>query len=165
MPNKPSTTSQETTGLYYSRTKRKEEPKLEFAANKPSKRAAPILLSNKANLAAALPYIQLFPHAANKARRTAQETSGYYYSRTKPKEELELHSSYVIMLPFWERYSVASCFLPASRTELRSLGWGWGSSAEKKGGWARLLQSASCRRSSHCYTIPMLKQRNSGLVF
>ncbi len=55
------------------------------------------------------------------------------------------------LLCLFGKDSVASCSLLASRTELRSLGWGWGSSAEKKGGWARLLQSASCRRWSHIH--------------
>ena len=56
----------------------------------------------------------------------------------------------------------ASCSLLASRTYqnslLRSLSWGWGLSAEKRGGWAHLLQSAPCTRWSHQLSIPMLKQ-------
>ena len=41
----------------------------------------------------------------------------------------------------------ASCSLLASRTYQNSLlSWGWGLSAEKRGGWAHLLQSASCTR-------------------
>ena len=64
--------------LYYSQTKRKEEAKARIPA---------------------LPYIQLLPHAcmqpcSKQAQHTAQETSGSYYSRTKPKEKsLELPSS------------------------------------------------------------------------
>ena len=50
----------------------------------------------------------------------------------------------------------ASYSLLASRTYQRILScMGWGLSAEKRGGWAHLLQSASCTRES---LVPMLKQ-------
>ncbi len=51
---------------------------------------------------------------------------------------------------------LASPYRSEQFTEKLELGWGL--SAEKRGGWAHLLQSASCTRWSHQFVHPMLKQ-------